>query len=77
MADATVLHADLDQFYVSMELLRHPELRGKPVIVAGGMGARGVVNTCSYEAREFGVHSAMPNGTARRLCPQGVFLPSD
>jgi DNA polymerase IV len=77
MPEASVLHADLDTFYVSMELLRHPELRGKPVIIAGGLGARGVVNTCSYEAREFGVHSAMPTGTARRLCPQGIFLPSD
>ena len=77
MPDATVLHADLDMFYVSMELMRHPELRGKPVIVAGGLGARGVVNTCSYEARECGVHSGMPNGTARRQCPHGTYLPSD
>ncbi|GAB4334126.1 MAG: DNA polymerase IV [Dehalococcoidia bacterium] len=77
MARATVLHVDLDAFYVAMELLRRPELRGKPVIVCGGLGPRGVVNTCSYEARRFGVHSAMPTTQARRLCPQGVFLASD
>jgi len=77
MTEAAVLHADLDTFYVSMEVLRRPELLGKPVIVAGGLGARGVVNTCSYEARKFGVHSAMPTNRARRLCPQGIFLPSD
>ena len=74
--ERTVLHLDLDTFFVSVERLINPTLERRPVIV-GGMGDRGVVSTCSYEARRFGVHSAQPMRLARQLCPQAVFIGGD
>ena len=72
-----LLLIDMDAFFASVEQARRPELRGQPVIVGGAAASRGVVSTASYEARACGVRTAMPASQARRLCPQGVFLPVD
>ncbi|MGZ4134791.1 MAG: DNA polymerase IV [Tumebacillaceae bacterium] len=74
LRERTILHLDMDAFFASVEQRDHPELRGKPVIIGGDAESRGVVSTCSYEARKFGVHSAMPTAQAKRLCPHGIYL---
>lgn len=74
--DRHIAHLDLDSFFVSVELLRNPRLKGKPVLI-GGSGDRGVVASCSYEARKFGIHSAMPMKLARRLCSHAIIVRGD
>ena len=73
----TIMHVDMDAFYASVEVRDHPELAGKPVIVGADPKERGVVTTCSYEARRFGVHSAMNIKEAYRRCPDGIYIRPD
>ncbi len=74
MVQRKIIHVDMDAFFAAVEQRDHPEYRGKPLIVGGDPNSRGVVSTCSYEARKFGVHSGMPTSKAYRLCPQGIFV---
>ena len=72
-----ILHVDMDAFFAAVEVREHPEYRGKPLIVGSGPHERGVVSTCSYEARKFGVRSAMPSRTAYQRCPHAIFVRPD
>jgi DNA polymerase IV len=73
MKQRKIIHIDMDAFFAAVEQRDHPEYRGKPLIIGGDPRGRGVVSTCSYEARKFGIHSAMPTATAYKLCPHGIF----
>ncbi|MCD6181524.1 MAG: DNA polymerase IV [Candidatus Cloacimonetes bacterium] len=74
MSCRKIIHVDMDAFFAAVEMRDHPEYRGKPLIVGGKPDSRGVVSTCNYEARKYGIHSAMPSSQAYRLCPQALFV---
>lgn len=75
MLEKTILHIDMDAFFAAVEVHDNPDLRGKPLVIGSPRDKRGVVSTCSYEAREFGIHSGMPSRTAAQRCPSAIFLP--